>query len=73
MCIHIHICVHIHSRCLTGNGCIGNKHFNDEYFGSEWPLEPNSLSSHPGLALASSVVLGKLFKPLCDGLSIKWG
>lgn len=52
---------------------VGNKHFNDEYFGSEWALETNSLSSRPGLALASSVALGKLFKPLCDGLPIKWG
>lgn len=51
---------------------VGSKHFN-EYFGSEWALETNSLSSHPGLALASSVALGKLFKPLCDGLPIKWG
>lgn len=34
-------------------------------------LGANSPGSPPGLLLASSVALGKLFN-LCDGLSVKW-
>lgn len=69
----MYVCIPIRICHYSKMPACRDKHLNDGCLAQSVGSGAQLSKSHPGLAPASSVALGKLFKPLCDDLSIKWG